>query len=102
MFSFIIERLTIDRYVHFDNQELKLKVRDSPFEVMIQSNLTDLVQTSILVPMNVMSNLNKIVIDFEKVDNFVNFHLFLLIRRRFYLSFGFNSYIDTRRPYMYL
>lgn len=45
LFTFIIERLTIDRYVHFDNQELKLKVRDSPFEVMIQANKTDLVQT---------------------------------------------------------
>lgn len=58
LFTFIIERLTIDRYVHFDNQELKLKVRDSPFEVMIQANKTDLVQTFIIVRMNVMSNLN--------------------------------------------
>lgn len=58
LFTFIIERLTIDRYVHFDNQELILKVRDSPFEVMIQANKTDLVQTFIIVPMNVMSNLN--------------------------------------------
>lgn len=47
LFTFIIERLTIDRYVHFDNQELKLEVRDSPFEVIKQGNKTDLVQTFI-------------------------------------------------------
>lgn len=52
--------------------------------------------------MNVMSNLNKIVIDFEKVDNFVNFYLFFLICCRFYFSFGFNLYIDICCFYMYL